>query len=298
VRRLLLLLVPLFLLLLLLPLFALVAAGSPAGGTTATPGSHGATPVIPPSWLTLYREAAATCPGLDWSVLAAIGTIESNSGQSGAPGVASGHNPYGAEGPMQFEPSTFAAFARTGPGGVAPPNPYDPVDAVYSAAAMLCADGAGGAGTLARAIWSYNHALAYVEEVSTLALALDNNAALTTTVATVLLFAAARLGLPYRWGGTGPGAYDCSGLVQAAFRSAGVNLPRVAQDQYGTGPAVPGSSAVKPGDLVFFGSAADTVEHVGIYAGSGLMIDAPHTGAVVRVEPAGWEGFVGATRPG
>ena len=96
---------------------------------------------VPAAWLALYEKAAATCPGMPWTVLAAIGTVETGSGQSTAPGVRSGANSAGAEGPMQFEPPTFAAYATVGPGGARPASPYDPIDAVYTAAALLCANG-------------------------------------------------------------------------------------------------------------------------------------------------------------
>ena len=112
-----------------------------------------------------------------------------------------------------------------------------------------------------------------------------------------LAFAAGQLGVPYRWGGNGPGGFDCSGLTQAAYAHAGVAPPRVAQDQFDAGPAVTGATP-QPGDLVFFGSGPTGVDHVGLYVGDGLMVDAPHTGAVVRVEAADWSGLVGATRPG
>ena len=71
---------------------------------TATPS---ATSEIPSAMLALYQAAAATCPGLPWTVLAAVGTVESDNGQSSLPGVHSGANAAGAEGPMQFEPATF-----------------------------------------------------------------------------------------------------------------------------------------------------------------------------------------------
>jgi cell wall-associated NlpC family hydrolase len=116
-------------------------------------------------------------------------------------------------------------------------------------------------------------------------------------VVAALTFAAQHLGTPYRWGGTGNGGFDCSGLAQAAYRQAGITLPRVAQDQFDAGPPVPGSATVQPGDLLFFGSGPTGVDHVGIYVGAGEMIDAPHTGALVRFDDAGWSGLVGATRP-
>jgi cell wall-associated NlpC family hydrolase len=110
-------------------------------------------------------------------------------------------------------------------------------------------------------------------------------------------WALAQLGTPYRWGGEGDGGFDCSGLVQAAFAAAGVALPRVAQDQYDAGPLLPPGVALEPGDLVFFGTSAHGVDHVGIVVQTGEMVDAPHTGAVVRVEPIWPAGYVGATRP-
>ena len=269
---------------------------SPSSGIgTGTEAGHG--PALPPGWAALEQAAAATCPGLPWSVLAAIGTVESDSGRSTAPGVASGANSAGAEGPMQFEPATFAAYATVGPGGVVPPNPYDPVDAVATAAAMLCADGGASAVGLRGAVFAYNHDTAYVDTVLTLSLAFADDPTVDSAVVAALGFAAHQIGTPYLWGGNGQGGFDCSGLSRAAFAAAGVSLPRVAQEQFGAGPPAGGSSAL-PGDLLFFGSGVSGIDHVGIYVGAGLMIDAPHTGAVVRVEPAGWDGFVGATRPG
>jgi cell wall-associated NlpC family hydrolase len=275
-------------------------SGGSASSTGGTPGSGGVQPgaAIPSAWLTLYEQAAATCPGLDWSVLAAVGTVETGSGQSTAPGVRSGANSAGAEGPMQFEPATFAAYATVGPGGVRPPSPYDPVDAVYTAAALLCADGAGSAATLRAAVGDYNHDATYVDTVLTLALSFQQDPSTSGTVVAALTFAAHQLGTPYVWGGTGDGGFDCSGLAQAAYRSAGITLPRVAQDQFDAGPAVPAGTEVAPGDLVFFGSGPTGVEHVGLYVGAGEMIDAPHTGALVRFDTADLPGLVGATRPG
>ncbi len=274
--------------------------GSSPGPGAGGPGSAGIAPgpAVPPGWVALYQQAAATCPGLPWSVLAAIGTVESGSGGSDAPGVWSGANAAGAEGPMQFEPATFAAYATVGPGGASPASPYDPVDAVYSAAAMLCADGAGAAASLAAAVADYNHSASYVHTVLALSLALDADPGVSGTVAAALSFAARQLGTPYVWGGTGLGGFDCSGLAQAAYAAAGIALPRVAQDQFDAGPPVADGSTVVPGDLVFFGSGTGSVDHVGLYVGSGEMIDAPHTGALVRFDDAHWAGLVGATRPG
>ena len=106
-------------------------------------------------------------------------------------------------------------------------------------------------------------------------------------------------GVPYLWGGEGPGGFDCSGLVQWAYARAGVVLPRVAQDQFDAGPFVPMGAPLVAGDLVFFGTGPRSVTHVGVYLGDGRMVDAPHTGADVRIDviTAFTPAFVGATRP-
>ncbi|MFD5267098.1 NlpC/P60 family protein [Streptomyces sp. NPDC058335] len=101
-----------------------------------------------------------------------------------------------------------------------------------------------------------------------------------------LAFARAQIGKPYVWGATGPDSYDCSGLTQAAWKAAGVTLPRVTYDQVNAGTTVP-LSAAQPGDLVFFYS---DVTHVGIYIGNGMMIHAPKPGAYVREESVYYDG--------
>lgn len=118
----------------------------------------------------------------------------------------------------------------------------------------------------------------------------------------VVSFAKSQLGVPYRWGAEQIGvAFDCSGLAQAAYDTAGVHLPRVAQDQYNAGRKLSLAETLIPGDLVFFGNSTSSIEHVGIYIGGGSMIDAPHSGANVRVDRnfLNWTNprFVGASRP-
>jgi cell wall-associated NlpC family hydrolase len=131
----------------------------------------------------------------------------------------------------------------------------------------------------------------------------------TSTAAGIAVeYALAQIGTPYRWGAESPGVgFDCSGLVQAAWAAAGVHLPRVAQDEFDAGPLLAPGAPLMPGDLVFFGPEGGGVTHVGLVVDpSGEMVDAPHTGAFVRLESfpvavgARWGGdvYVGATRPG
>jgi hypothetical protein len=119
----------------------------------------------PASYLALFQESAAQyCPGLSWTVLAAIGQIESGDGANVGPSTA------GALGPMQFLPSTWQTWGIDGFGDTGPPNIMSPFDAVPSAARLLCADSAAQGGqALSQAIFDYNHASWYVDEVLTLA---------------------------------------------------------------------------------------------------------------------------------
>ncbi|MEV6433386.1 C40 family peptidase [Streptomyces anulatus] len=109
----------------------------------------------------------------------------------------------------------------------------------------------------------------------------------------VLAFARAQIGKPYVWGASGPSSYDCSGLTQAAWREAGVTLPRTTWDQVEFGTRV-ATSDLKPGDLVFF---YDDISHVGIYKGDGMMIHAPKPGATVREESIYYMPIYGSVRP-
>jgi cell wall-associated NlpC family hydrolase len=289
--------------------------GGPGGAVLP---SAAATRQIPAAMLTLYQQAASGCPGLPWVVLAAIGTVESGNGTSDLPGVHAGANAAGAEGPMQFEPATFAAYDQPEPpGGAAPPSPYDPIDATYAAARDLCANGAANGANLAGAVFDYNHSQAYVAQVMALAASYGQPAAVAGTPAgpaggRAVTWALAQVGTPYVWGGEDPaapghpGGFDCSGLVQAAYREAGIALPRVAQDQFDAGPALPPGAPLAPGDLVFFGGSPTDVGHVGLVVSPGVMVDAPHTGADVREDTfptvigASWGSdlYLGATRPG
>ncbi|NUT30147.1 MAG: NlpC/P60 family protein [Streptomyces sp.] len=110
--------------------------------------------------------------------------------------------------------------------------------------------------------------------------------------ASAISYAYSKLGSPYVWGATGPDAFDCSGLTQAAYRSAGLSLPRTTYAQIDAGRRV-SRSELLPGDLVFFYSS---ISHVGLYIGNGQMIHAPNPSAPVRVAPLDEMPFAGATR--
>jgi hypothetical protein len=137
----------------------------PAEVSTSLPVDATPSSGRPSSYLQLFQESAAQyCPGLSWTVLAAIGQIESGDGQNEGPSTA------GALGPMQFLPSTWQTWGTDGFGDTGAPNIMNPYDAVPSAARLLCADGAASGGQgLRNAIFDYNHAGWYVNEVLTLA---------------------------------------------------------------------------------------------------------------------------------
>ncbi|MFI0898789.1 NlpC/P60 family protein [Streptomyces sp. NPDC020983] len=119
------------------------------------------------------------------------------------------------------------------------------------------------------------------------------SAANTSIADKAIAFARDQIGEPYVWGATGPGSWDCSGLTQAAYKAAGVTLPRTTGDQVNVGTRV-SQSDMQPGDLVFFYSDHS---HVGIYIGGGNMIHAPHTGTVVKIAPITEMPIYGVVRP-
>ncbi len=297
----------------------LAAVLGQVGPTLPAPGAGPNTAAladIPPAYLVLYQQAAATdCPGLDWSVLAAVGKVETDHGRSSLPGVTTGENSAGAAGPMQFLESSFAATVARHPpppGGATPPSRYNTHDAVHAAASYLCDHGAPT--DLRAAIFAYNRSTAYVDQVLATAdtyrttdqapdrpdNAIGPGGSVAARVA--LDYARTQIGLPYLWGGDGPAAgeagFDCSGLTTAAYRAAGITLPRTAQTQYLAGPLLPAGAPLAPGDLLFFGTPA-RVHHVGIATGNGtLMINAPRRNTLVRIQDAtGFPDYLAASRP-
>ncbi|MGZ4441629.1 MAG: C40 family peptidase [Nocardioidaceae bacterium] len=144
---------------------------------------------------------------------------------------------------------------------------------------------------------TFTHALATLAITLVAGLAVVVSPAATTQASALSLqkgvrvvhVAASRKGAPYKWGAEGPRKFDCSGLTHWVYRRVGKHIPRVSRDQYRATRHIRRAHRRK-GDLVFFhhrvrhGHRARSVYHVGIYAGHGMMWDAPHTGAHVRKE--------------
>ncbi|WP_394617356.1 NlpC/P60 family protein [Lentzea sp. JNUCC 0626] len=286
------------------------------GGSSVTSANCFQIADIPPDYCQLYVIAAPHCPGLDWTVLAAVGKVETDHGRSTLPGVHSGENYAGAGGPMQFLASTFngviAAHAIP-PGGASPSSRYNPHDAIHAAAFLLCDEGVRD-GDVRAAIFAYNHAWWYVDNVLDQAAKYAEAAATAgggdcgetgtsnITALRAIAYACKQLGLPYVWGGNGPdhghAGFDCSGLTTAAYAAAGVELLRTAQQQFDMGPSVTGDQNLLPGDLVFYGVPGN-IHHVGFYLGGGKMVNAPTFGQPVQIGNVRYNGddYAGATRP-
>lgn len=114
----------------------------------------------------------------------------------------------------------------------------------------------------------------------------------------VVGYALAQLGKPYVWGGEGPDVFDCSGLTMRSWERAGVTLNRHSSDQWKNGRPVP-ADHVRAGDLVFFGPDPldpESIDHVALAIGDGMVVEAPHPGAVVRIASMWRTSLVGAVR--
>jgi len=293
-------------------LFIGAALGVLDGGTSVSLGQPAAdmesAAGIPTEYLRLF-EAAGARYGVPWEILAGIGKVECDDGRDPDPSCTQegAVNYAGAGGPMQFLASTWASYGVSVNGGR--PDRWNPADAIYGAANYLRANGAPQ--ELRRAIFAYNHSNAYVEEVVSWAATYEHEAQPVTpreaggAAGVALAFALSQRGVPYVWGGESHSGYDCSGLAQASYRAAGISIPRTAQEQFDAGPHLPATTQLQPGDLVFFGTSASNVTHVGIVVEGGEMVDAPHKGTVVQTEPfpttigARWgeDLYLGATRP-
>jgi cell wall-associated NlpC family hydrolase len=297
------------------------------------PPSKSAKNSIPINYLRIFQRTGKKT-NVPWVILAGIGKVESDDGRSNLPGVHSGSNAFGAAGPMQIgiggaSGNTWGGTpihkAKIKVNGVASDgdnngvdNVYDPADAVAGAAKYLLAHGV--IDNPQGAIFAYNHLQAYVTEVLSWAhtyasggytvgvISADNAPGClpgtsgqnpNKTTGAVIAFAQAQLGKPYQWGGTGPDAFDCSGLVMEAYRAAGISIPRTSEVQWIWGPRISEDQA-QPGDLVFFAGSDGTRAspgHVGLVIGGGLMIEAYATGYPIRVAPYRDRDPVGFTRP-
>jgi len=165
---------------------------------------------------------------------------------------------------------------------------------------MLCANGARGGSPagLQNAVFAYNHAQWYVSEVMAWAARYATQGG-SDAVATAIAFAMAQLGKPYQWGAAGPDAYDCSGLVYAAYAAAGIHIARTTYQWQQDGPVIP-LSQIQPGDLLFSAGSDGTTSdpgHVVMYLGNGQVIQAKETGEPVQTGPVDLAGVVVATRP-
>lgn len=293
----------------------------PSGSSTAGPSAL-ATAEIPPALLNVYMAAATTCPGLPWQVLAGIGWVEAGHGRGnadpstgdvrplifgppldGRPGFALIRDPSQpggfarAVGPMQFLTTTWARWGRLAPDRPpdAAPDPHNAWDAIYSAAAYLCA-GQPQLGELEAAILRYNRSDAYVADV--LAKATEyglggppiQSGDFAGRGDEVVAAAMTQLGVPYVWGAESPAdGFDCSGLVQWSYAQIGVQLPRTTSEQVLVGIPIADLDQLRPGDLIFTDSnRSGTIVaygHVAIYAGGGMQIAAPRTGDIVKLQP-------------
>ena len=259
-----------------------VIGGSPLGtlGASAGPGDPGRL-AIPRRWAQTEVIAAQSCGDLPWSVLGALGWLASRSGRLdvGTP------PPWWA-----VDGGIFGVVVtRTEP-------PLTQMQSAKRAARAIC-QAEANAGSLSAGLGQLLGNASWTLDVEVLAVSLRESPTLLDRDATAIDFAVHALGTPYVWGGNGPSGYDCSGLIVAAERAAGRSVPRTAQAQHDM--ARPSLPPGRPGDLAFFGSSPADIGHVGLIIGSGLMIDAPHTGAVVRIESSAWTELVdeGAIRP-
>jgi cell wall-associated NlpC family hydrolase len=308
-------------------------SGGAGAATTAQPvASQSARDSIPANYLALFRSIGAQYK-VPWVILAGIAKVESDDGQTTLPGVHSGANAFGAAGPMQIgiggaagnqwggapvHPATEKVNGvATDADGDGTASVYDPADAIAGAAKYLLEHGV--LDNVDQAIFAYNHLQSYVQAVlywanlyatggySVSPATLDSTpqclpgVTLTsdTAAATAISYAEQQLGKPYQWGGTGPDAFDCSGLVMMAYRAAGIAIPRTSQQQWSWGPRI-SASQVQPGDLVFFAGSDGTPTspgHVGLVIGGGLMIEAYATGFPIRIAPYTGRDPIGFTRP-
>jgi cell wall-associated NlpC family hydrolase len=251
------------------------------------------------------KENANSCKGIHWSHLAGVGRMMSDHGRNMAVMTRGKTNKWGQTGPAGFitGPNQNQAIAdwndwKVDGNGDKKISVYEPADAIKALGIFLCNQGVskGKPWSLTLALHRLNGNETFVKNVYTAAAgyrgttAQRNKAASASKSVTsgpansrvdaMIKSAQKELGDPYKFGGNGPGSWDCSALVKKAAASAGVKLPRTSRQQVNSGREVP-RSQMRKGDLLFY-KRDGHVYHVTIYLGNGRMIEAPRTGLNVR----------------
>ncbi|GAB2777598.1 bifunctional lytic transglycosylase/C40 family peptidase [Streptomyces daliensis] len=301
----------------------LVMSGGAVSATAQETGPGGgiATDAPVPGWVRklINKHADEACPQITASLLAAQLYQESRFDPKAE---SSAH----AVGIAQFIPSTWAQYGVDGDGDKKK-DPLNPADAVASMAHydcvlatevkdvagdstenMLAAYNAGGGAVLEyQGIPPYPETRDYVRTIRKLAAKWADTTVPDATAGKgagrAISAAKTALNTWYQWGGDcvspyqGQGGCDCSSLVKMAWSKAGVNLPRTTYDQVHAGTAVESMSQLRPGDLLFSVPGSAGPEHVGMYLGDDRVIEAPHTGAQVRIKPLSyWKPQITAMR--
>ncbi|GAA2959640.1 transglycosylase TgdA [Streptomyces enissocaesilis] len=285
-----------------------------AGGGRAVGLAKGAVPAL---YQPLVQKWGNLCPAINPALLAA--QLYQESGWNPR-----AQSPADARGIAQFIPGTWASHGVDGDKD-GDRDIWDPADAIPSAATydcelagyvkkvpgdqtknMLAAYNAGAYAVIKYGgVPPYRETQNYVRIITSLEESFARPVGRvepSRQAAGAIYFAQKKLGTKYLWGGNGTpeqgGRFDCSGLTQAAYRTVGIELPRVANDQYNAGPH-PSRDELLPGDLVFFSddlTNSREIRHVGLYVGGGYMINAPYTGAVIRFDKIDTPDYFGATR--
>lgn len=297
----------------LLALALLAAAVSRTPAEQPVPGTLDSAG-IPAAYVSWVLRAGSLCPAFSPPVIAAQDDVESGWNPHA-------RSPSGAEGVAQFLPSVFPTWGRNDDdtGNVSPFNPRDAImaqgrfDCALAELAQRLIDAGQAHGTVSDlALAAYNagptqveqahgvppDAVGYVQSVDALASSKYSivPAGGDTAELTAVAAAETALGTPYQWGGScenphGPnpaGWCDCSSLVQMAWSTAGIYLPRTTFEQRHAGTQVASVGQLRPGDLVFIPGSDGTAAnpgHVGMYVGHGMLIDAPQSGQLVHFTP-------------